>query len=112
MEAVHLAAADPAAQAAPTGARHAVAALSAGLAGLEGPRTPLKPSGETPNAPQNQPDFWEVSAMVRGQTGLRARAHRLQGGPGHPADGPVQREGAGATRGGASGCTKSVNQIK
>ena len=34
MEAVHLAAADPAAQAAPTGARHAVAALSAGLAGL------------------------------------------------------------------------------
>ena len=26
--------------------------------------------------------------MVRGHAGLRARAHRLQGGPGHPADGP------------------------
>ena len=50
--------------------------------------------------------------MVRGHAGLRARAHRLQGGPGHPADGPVRREGAGATRGVASGCTKSVNKIK
>jgi len=50
--------------------------------------------------------------MVRGHAGLRARSDRLQGGPGHPADGPVRREGAGATRGGASGCTKSVNKIK
>ena len=38
--------------------------------------------------------------MVRGHAGLRARAGRLQGGPGHPADGHVRRGGAGATRGG------------
>ena len=238
MEAAHLAAADPAAQAAPTGARPAVAALSAGLAGLQGPRTPLKPpatpqmppktgrisgrfqpwcagmrgsgtgltgsraaqgtlptgpsaprpagpcagapaaggasgcppqpgkqppappevsrtdggrapgccrprrpgrpdrcparcrrpqrrsgvpagpphpaetSGETPNTPKNRPDFWEVSAMVRGQAGLRARSDRLQGGPGHRADGPVRWGGACTTTGGASGRTRSVGQIK
>ena len=46
--------------------------------------------------------------MVRGHAGLRARAHRLQGCPGHPADGPVRRRGAGATRGGANGFTRSV----
>ena len=105
MEAAHLAAADPAAQAAPTGARHAVAALSAGLAGLEGPRTPLKPRAR----PQIPPKTGRISGRFQpwcagmrgsgpGLTGSRA-AH------GHPADGPVRREGegAGTTRAGPVG---------
>ena len=50
--------------------------------------------------------------MVRGHAGLTARAHRLQGVPGHPTDGPVRRGGAGATTGGACGCTRSVVQVK
>ena len=57
MEAAHLAAADPAAQAAPTGARPAVAALSAGLAGLQAPRTPLKPRAR----PQIPPKTGRIS---------------------------------------------------
>ena len=50
--------------------------------------------------------------MVRGHAGLGARSDRLQGGLGHPADGPVRRGGAGATTGGASGGTRSVLQVK
>ena len=61
MEAVHLAAADPAAQAAPTGARSAVAALSAGLAGLQGPRTSLKP----PATPQMPPKTGRISGRFQ-----------------------------------------------
>ena len=41
--------------------------------------------------------------MVRGHAGLRGRSDRLQGGPRHPADGPVRWGGAGTTTGGASG---------
>ena len=88
MEAVHLAAADPAAQAAPTGARHAVAALSAGLAGLEGPRTPLKP----PARPQMPPKTGRISGRFQpwcagmrgsgaGLTGSRAAQGTLPTGP-------------------------------
>jgi len=80
--------------------------------GPAGPAHPAETSGDTPNATQNRPDFWEVSAMVRGHAGLRGRSDRLQGGPGHPADGPVRWGGAGTTTGGASGCTRSVGQIK
>ena len=88
MEAAHLAAADPAAQAAPTGARPAVAALSAGLAGLQGPRTPLKP----PATPQMPPKTGRISGRFQpwcagmrgsgaGLTGSRAAQGTLPTGP-------------------------------
>ena len=35
--------------------------------------------------------------MVRGHAGLRGRSDRLQGGPGHPADGPVRWGGGSAS---------------
>ena len=41
--------------------------------------------------------------MVRGHAGLRARAHRLQGGPGHPADGPECAAARWTLRGGSCG---------
>ena len=102
MEAVHLAAADPAAQAAPTGARHAVAALSAGLACLQGPRTPLKPRAR----PQIPPKTSRISARFQpwcagmrgsgpGLTGSRAAQGTLPTGlcggraPSPPRAGPV-----------------------